>query len=317
MNPIRMLLPLMLAVFAFSSARSAGANVVVAMQTVFGPIQLELFDAAAPLTVANFLGYVDAAAYDQSFIHRSVPGFVIQGGGFKIVNDELLLVAESPPTVPNEPGLSNLRGTVAMAKLGGLPDSATTQWFINTGDNPELDVDNGGYTVFADVISGMRVVDPINALIRVNVGPPFDEMPVVDWSPGDPVTFANVVLLPDVARVTSPLCGDLNGVGQVAAPEVARIRSALANPTGSALSPAEAGLLGRRHADRLQPARQHDRPPAPRGFRLPQRAQICPPRSERARPASRAPSEDRGSPSATSSRAAPAARLRAWASGPR
>jgi hypothetical protein len=101
-------------------------------------------------------------------------------------------------------------------------------------------------------------------------------MPVVDWSPGDPVTFANVVLLPDVARVTSPLCGDLNGDGQVAAPDVARIRSALANPTGSALSPAEAGRCS--VAGTPTDCNLLDSTIVRRRLagRLPQRAQICP-----------------------------------------
>ncbi|MGH9886287.1 MAG: peptidylprolyl isomerase, partial [bacterium] len=177
----RLLLPLLLVLSALSIARSAAANAVVAIQTAFGPIELELFDAVAPLTVANFLAYADAAAYDQSFIHRSVPGFVIQGGGFKVTAGELDVVAQSPPAILNEPGLSNVRGTVAMAKLDGQPNSATTQWFINLGNNVALNTDNGGFTVFADVISGLPVADGINGLIRVNAGGPFTELPVINW----------------------------------------------------------------------------------------------------------------------------------------
>jgi cyclophilin family peptidyl-prolyl cis-trans isomerase len=241
MNPTRTLLPLLLLAFlTLSSARSAGANVVVAIDTVLGPIQLELFDAVAPLTVANFLGYADAAAYDQSFIHRSVPGFVIQGGGYKVAGTQIVAVATNPPTVLNEPGLSNVRGTVAMAKAAGLPNSATTQWFVNVADNLGLDTDNGGFTVFADVISGMPVVDAINTLVRVNAGSPFTELPVIDWTPGNPIAVANLVLLTHVARATGAQCGDLNGDGRIAAVDVARIRGSLANPTGSALSPTEA-----------------------------------------------------------------------------
>jgi peptidyl-prolyl cis-trans isomerase A (cyclophilin A) len=229
-----------LACLTLSSARSAAANVVVAIDSVLGPIQLELFEAVAPLTVANFLGYADAAAYDQSLIHRSVPSFVIQGGGYKLVGTNVVLLATNPPTVPNEPGLSNVRGTLAMAKVGGMPDSATTQWFVNVVDNLGLDTDNGGFTVFGDVISGMPVVDAINALVRVNAGAPFTELPVINWTPGNPIDVPNLVLLTHVARATTPLCGDLNADSHVSSLDAARIRSALANPTGSALSAAEA-----------------------------------------------------------------------------
>ena len=158
---MRMLLPLLLVVCALLlQARAASANVVVTIQSVLGPIDLELFDTVAPLTVANFLTYTDpvGAAYDQSFIHRSVPGFVIQGGGYRLVGLQIFDVATNPPSVLNEPGLSNVRGTVAMAKLAGLPNSATTQWFINVGHNVALDTDNGGFTVFArrDLRHGRR-----------------------------------------------------------------------------------------------------------------------------------------------------------------
>jgi peptidyl-prolyl cis-trans isomerase A (cyclophilin A) len=240
MTPIRTLLPLLLALLPLALARNAAANVVVSLETVLGPIELELFDAVAPRTVANFLGYADAASYDQSFIHRSVPGFVIQGGGFKVVGAQVAAVATNPPTVQNEPGLSNVRGTVAMAKLPMLPDSATTQWFINLGNNTGLDTDNGGFTVFADVISGLPVADAINALIRVNIGPPFTELPVVDWSPGEPVEVTNLVVLSTVARQTSPQCGDLDGDAEIDALDAARIRAFLASPAANALSPAEA-----------------------------------------------------------------------------
>jgi peptidyl-prolyl cis-trans isomerase A (cyclophilin A) len=241
MKPTRVLLTLLLATCAFLAARAAQANVVVTIHSVLGPFDLELFDQVAPLTVANFLAYTDSAAYDDSFIHRSVPGFVIQGGGFKVIGSQVFDVAANPPTVLNEPGLSNVRGTVAMAKIGMQPDSATTQWFVNVGNNTSLDTSNGGFTVFADVISGMSVVDGINALIRANAGGPFTELPTVNWTPGNPLVVpTNLVMLSDVSRRTTPLCGDLNADAQINAADVARVRAALANPTGSALTPGEA-----------------------------------------------------------------------------
>ena len=119
-----------------------------------------------PLTNANFLSYVNSGAYDNSKIHRSVQNFVVQGGGFSAPT----LAADQPGsdpvaipttgTIQNEPGNANTRGTIAMAKLGGQPDSASSQFFFNLDNNSFLDSDNGGYTVFGEILgSGMTVVD--------------------------------------------------------------------------------------------------------------------------------------------------------------
>jgi cyclophilin family peptidyl-prolyl cis-trans isomerase len=270
-------LPLLLACLLLAPAPDARANVVVVIQSVLGPIELELFEAVTPLTVANFLGYVDANAYDQSFIHRSVPEFVIQGGGYKLnASQQIVLVAVNPPQVMNEPGLSNVRGTVAMAKLSGQPDSATTQWFINLDDNSFLDTTNGGFTVFADVISGLEHADAINALTIVNAGSPFGELPVIGWTPGNPVTVSNLVLLPDVARQTAPQCGDLDADAHIDDADVARLRSHLVNPAGSPLTPAEAGrcsVIGTASDCDLADTAVLRRRLAGRG---PIRAQVCP-----------------------------------------
>lgn len=147
--------------------------------TLFSNIDIELFDENTPynrpLTVANFLKYVTDGDYDSTYIHRSVPGFVVQGGGYP-------LPFESPhidrdPPIQNEPGISNTRGTIAMAKVGpptGQPpteetiNSATSEWFFNIGDNSEnLNSQNGGFTVFGRAIgSSMSLVDSINASPR-------------------------------------------------------------------------------------------------------------------------------------------------------
>ncbi len=235
----RLLLPLLLAACCASLPRAAGGNVVVTLQSALGVVEFELFDSVTPLTAANFLSYTDSSAYDASIVHRSVPGFVIQGGGYKVVGPQLFDVAINPPTVQNEPGLSNLRGTIAMAKAPGFPNSATTQWFVNLAANTALDTDNGGFTVFGDVITGMAVVDAIAALQRVNIGSPLTELPVVNWTPPN-VTVANLVIFTDVARRTAPSCGDLNGDSVIGAADVTRIRNSLANPTGAALTAGEA-----------------------------------------------------------------------------
>ena len=127
------------------------------------PIYLRFLNQEAPLSVANFKAYIEAGHYEDNFIHRSVPGFVIQGGGFRFTDDQTI---DSVPTfdpVLNEPGVSNIRGTVAMAKQAGDPNSATSQWFVSLDDNSTtLDGQNGGFTVFAEVLAGsMTVVDEI------------------------------------------------------------------------------------------------------------------------------------------------------------
>ena len=135
---------------------------------------VELFDKdgissrTTPQTVANFLGYVNDGSYRSSIIHRSIANFVVQGGGFTAPTVASDQPGSDPATIPsrdpvvNEPGNSNLRGTIAMAKLGGQPDSATNQWYVNLGDNSRLDGVDGGFTVFGRVIgSGMEVVDQI------------------------------------------------------------------------------------------------------------------------------------------------------------
>ena len=118
---------------------------------------IELTD-NTPLTNANFLSYVNSGAYDNSEFHRSVSDFVIQGGGFKHPTVAADQPGSDPVAIPttgtvqNEPGNLNTRGTIAMAKLGGQPDSATSQFFFNLSDNSFLDSDNGGYTQFGSVL---------------------------------------------------------------------------------------------------------------------------------------------------------------------
>ncbi len=133
-------------------------------------IDLALFDAETPATVANFLSYIEAGLYTDNFFHRSVPGFIIQGGGFRFLDATTFDIVPPSPPVRNEPGISNLRGTIAMAKLGHDPHSATSQWFINLADNSSnLDLQNGGFTVFGRVLgSGMAVADEIAALPAYN-----------------------------------------------------------------------------------------------------------------------------------------------------
>jgi cyclophilin family peptidyl-prolyl cis-trans isomerase len=127
---------------------------VVEVVTSLGSFKVELWPDKAPKTVANFLGYVDSKFYDGTIFHRVIPGFMIQGGGF----DEKLTRKETKAPIVNEskPGLSNVKGSIAMARTSDL-DSATAQFFVNTVDNSSK-LDAPKYCVFGKVIDGMDVV---------------------------------------------------------------------------------------------------------------------------------------------------------------
>lgn len=164
-----------------AAGQSQTPNPKVVLQTSLGAIQLELFSAKAPLTVKNFLQYVDARFYDNTIFHRVIPGFMIQGGGFTAGMKQ----KQTRPPVKNEAGngLSNKRGTIAMARTQ-VVDSATSQFFINVVDNGFLDhcdesVNGYGYCVFGRVIAGMDVVDKIAKVATHTVGM-FGDVPVRD-----------------------------------------------------------------------------------------------------------------------------------------
>ena len=140
-------------------------NPVVVFDTTMGKIVVELDDKAAPITVKNFLKYLDDKHYDGTIFHRVVPGFVIQGGG----NTPDMKERPTRPAIKNEStnGLKNSRGTIAMAREDDA-DSATAQFYINVKDNVRLDKANAkdkiGYAVFGHVVEGMDVVDAIAAV---------------------------------------------------------------------------------------------------------------------------------------------------------
>jgi cyclophilin family peptidyl-prolyl cis-trans isomerase len=145
------------------SNTAADKNPKVVMKTTMGDITLELYQDKAPITVKNFLGYVDDKFYDGTIFHRVIKGFMIQGGGH--MADLSKKPTKDPIKNEADNGLSNVRGTIAMARMPD-PNSATAQFFINHADNPGLDhrdkSDQGyGYCVFGKVIAGMDVVDAI------------------------------------------------------------------------------------------------------------------------------------------------------------
>lgn len=154
---------------AVSPVAAADKNPVVVMETSMGTIEIELFPQKAPITVANFLAYVEAKHYDGTIFHRVIKTFMIQGGGFLPGMKEKDTRAE----IKNESynGLSNERGTIAMARKND-PDSASAQFFINVVDNKGLDKSdrNPGYCVFGKVTVGMDVVDKIKNVPTGNQG---------------------------------------------------------------------------------------------------------------------------------------------------
>jgi cyclophilin family peptidyl-prolyl cis-trans isomerase len=143
------------------------AHPLVLVETTMGSFKLELDSRAAPLTVRHFVSLVESGFYDGLIFHRVIPGFMAQGGGYT----PGLKLKEDDATIPNESGngISNMRGTIAMARTGD-PHSANSQFFINVADNNRLDPGNNrwGYAVFGYVIEGMDVVDEI---VAVQTGP--------------------------------------------------------------------------------------------------------------------------------------------------
>ena len=157
---------------------------VVVIETDKGKITVELDRTKAPKTVDNFLKYVDKKFYDGLVFHRVISGFMVQGGGFEDVDGRIKEKSEgvmAPVKNESKTGLSNKRGTIAMARTNN-PDSATCQFFINQVDNLNLDNYGGGYTAFGKVTEGMEIVDAIaqvdTTTKRDDNGSPNKDVPV-------------------------------------------------------------------------------------------------------------------------------------------
>lgn len=184
----------------------------VTMSTNVGDVVINLFPDDAPISVDNFLGYVNRGDYTGTIMHRSDPGFVVQGGGFMTDGAGISL----QPAIQNEFGRSNLRGTVAYARVGGNVNSATSQFFFNLSDsNNFLDGVDEGFTVFGEVVSGMDVVDSITGLQIVNAGGPFGELPVLESFDGVTIFASDLVVINSTAVGPPFVLGDVSGDGMV------------------------------------------------------------------------------------------------------
>ena len=206
-----------------SSAFTDPDTKAVRFSTVLGKFDVQLFSGQKPVTVTNFLRYLNEGRYyttdpvthhrASNIIHRVIADFVVQGGGyFGTLNpaDPIHIAPAAVQTFPpivNEPGISNTRGTIAMAKIATGPDTATSQWFINLQNNGgtphNLDTANGGFTVFGQVIrNGMTVVDAIGAVPTYYANSTFNALPLINYDENTAdVMISNLVLVPDIIQI--------------------------------------------------------------------------------------------------------------------
>ena len=198
---------LVLAASFLLSVQSASATTVRVI-TSLGDFSIELFDDVTPVTVANFLNYVNSGRFNGTLIHRSVSNFIIQGGSFSFdASSRKIVSVATDAAIQNEFNVPNTRGTVAMAKLGGDPNSATSGWFVNLADNREnLDSQNGGFTVFGRVIGdGMTVVDSIAAQPTFTLAG-LTDFPLINYVSGAIVTsnFVNIAIAVEEEPAPAP-----------------------------------------------------------------------------------------------------------------
>lgn len=158
---MKRLISFLMLMVLIGSQSSRAENTQVLLETDLGNIRIELYDSLAPITVKNFLAYVDSGFYNGTIFHRIVPNFVVQGGGYTFDFAE----KQTLPEIKNESdnGLNNDYKTIAMARTAD-PDSASSQFYFNLKDNPSLNAQGEakGYTVFGRVIAGMDIVEKIS-----------------------------------------------------------------------------------------------------------------------------------------------------------
>jgi cyclophilin family peptidyl-prolyl cis-trans isomerase len=201
-----------------SGLNSSFAGTLVQFRSFYGDIEVELYDNDKPVTVQNFLRYVNAGSYQNGFFHRLATdplgtNFVIQGGGFTLVSNTITLISTFPP-ITNEFGVgrqfSNVYGTIAMAKVGGDTNSATSQWYFNLVNNSYLDApdSNNLFVVFGHVIAGTNVLNVFkgsrvwtnnpapastNLILTGFFSPPLNTLPVL--TSNYPPTAASLVFV--------------------------------------------------------------------------------------------------------------------------
>lgn len=194
---------LLLTAFLFAQSTT------VRIRTNLGDIDVQMLTNSAPRTVENFMRYVNRKAYDNTIFHRSVRNFIVQGGGFSANLPALPGIPSDPPVI-NEFRESNIRGTVAMAKFGDDPNSATNQWFFNLSNSnaTNLDNQNGGFTVFGRIVdnASLAVMDRLASIPVPSPGPlpaPFNDMPLQNYTSGAPVQASNLVIVQSITELVA------------------------------------------------------------------------------------------------------------------
>lgn len=225
--------------FLVASIATQTKATVVLLTTNFGDIRINLYDQSTPITVDNFLQYVEDGDYSNVIFHRTATNFVLQGGGFIYdesgdINGIPVIETNSNGSINNEPVFSNVRGTIAMAKLAGDANSASNQWYINLANNnaltnPEnLDRQNGGFTVFGELLAeDMSIVDSIAGIQQYNFGGAFTNLPLDGYTVTNPVTtptnnnlvIVSSITIVDPAEDTAADLNPLANVGPFVAPE--------------------------------------------------------------------------------------------------
>jgi peptidyl-prolyl cis-trans isomerase A (cyclophilin A) len=166
-----------LLLIALIISHTAIAGTKVEFKTTIGDFVVELNDEKAPISTENFLNYVNSNFYSGTIFHRVINGFMVQGGGF--TKEMQQKSGNAPIQLESKNGLNNVMYSIAMARTGN-PNSATSQFFINVVDNPNLDYpkpDGNGYAVFGMVIKGTETIDKIKKVVTTRVGP-FSDVPV-------------------------------------------------------------------------------------------------------------------------------------------
>jgi cyclophilin family peptidyl-prolyl cis-trans isomerase len=214
------------AILALASFSARAADSIVRLDTPVGTMTFELYDDAKPITVANFVRYIRDGKYTGSFAHRLVQNFVLQGGGYYVDSSSNVNSVVAYGTIMNEagpfPAYSNVQGTLAMAKLSGDANSASSQWFLNLGDNSSnLDAQNGGFTVFGKILTGADVLQTILAFTSYT-GTDGTDM-IADLSngnPSSPFTDVPVTKVTNHSVATSDLFYTTWSIVSLAAPVV-------------------------------------------------------------------------------------------------
>jgi peptidyl-prolyl cis-trans isomerase A (cyclophilin A) len=255
-------------IFALAGSTSLSAATIIRFETSLGDFDVQLSDATMPRTVQNFLHYVNADKFNGSVVHRNSDtegrDFVIQGGGYYLQDPAAggtTITYSSVATIApiaDEPGggvtgPSNVRGTIAMAKSG--KNTATSQWFINQGDNSFLDNPtrpDGGFSAFGMVLgNGMSVVDAIGNLkipseLGFSIASPFNDLPLRNFSGNtlQQIRVANTITIDDV-RVLNLSAGDFDRNGVVNAADLTLLKANYGITSGAYFDDGDANMDGR------------------------------------------------------------------------